>query len=117
MSDLLFTLRVTYRDEPMIVIRAWEIGFQEPNHTRLDVEVKQGGKVIFEKGFLYCGIPSQESIDGDAAKECVLSLVAMAPGDTDREYFENYTPEQLEWVSAHGEELRYEADRRYRPDA
>ncbi len=27
------------------------------------------------------------------------------PGDTDAEFFEGYTPEQLEWVTTHGEEL------------
>lgn len=109
----LFTLRVRMNGEPMIVIRAWEMGFQHPNHTRLDVEVRQGSKIIFDKGSLYCGVSSMHSIDGDAAKELVMSLVAMRPGDTDREYFDSYTPEQLDWATAHGELLSMIADDRY----
>jgi hypothetical protein len=43
------------------------------------------------------------SIDGDDAKECVLSLLAMKPGDTDSTYFEGWTEDQLAFAQAHGE--------------
>src|SRR3954470_2205102 len=98
--DFLFQLRIKcfINDKPIIIN-----AFDRPCFDRtwsIDVEVRQGGKVIFPRGQLYCGsaVQSNEPQDGDAAKELVMSLVAMAPGDTDKEYFSDYTPEQLEWV-------------------
>ena len=113
----LFTLRVSpYKDEPMIVIEAfinWQKVKLYPSHERVDVQVKQGGKVIFPRGFLYCGIPSHASVDGNYAKEAVLSLVAMRLGDTDEDYFKGYSPEQLEWAARYGEELGMIREQRY----
>ena len=110
----LFELRVKpHRDRPVIIVRAWEGGFRHPNRTRLDVEVRQDGAVIFPRGSLWCGIPSHQSIDGIDAKELVLSLVGMKPGDTDRDYFDSYTADQLAWAEEFGEALSCEREARY----
>ena len=113
----LFELRVPgqYQGDKTIIIRAWEgepfaCG---PNHTRLDCELRQGGKIIFPRGATWCGIPGHQTIDGPMARETVLSLFAMKPGDTDRDYFSAYTPEQLEWAVANGEHLSMVAEDRY----
>jgi hypothetical protein len=37
----------------------------------------------------------------------------MRPGDTDRDYFADYTPEQLAWAEQHGEALSIEREARY----
>ena len=38
----------------------------------------------------------------------LLSFIALQPGDTDDEYFDNYTPEQLTWAESNRcEELSY----------
>lgn len=42
---------------------------------------------------------SRETVAG------LLHFLALRPGDTDRDYFDSYTPAQLEWCDAHGEEL------------
>jgi len=107
----LFTLRVKRFKEPSVVIYAFDGGGQRPNHTRIDVEVRQGGKVIFPRNALYCATPG--CIDDDSAKELVMSLVAMRPGDTDRDYFDSYTPAQREWAERNGEELSCEREARY----
>jgi hypothetical protein len=110
--DFLFTLRVKLRkDEPVVVIRAWQGSFQAPNHTRIDCELRQGGKVIFARGATWCATPG--CVDGIEARELVMSLLAMRPGDTDEEYFAGYTPEQLEWVERNGESLGCERECRY----
>lgn len=109
-----FTLRVKpFTTEPTITIHAFEGSFRPPNHTRLDVEVRQGGKTIFPRGTLWCGVPGHVSIDGIEAKQTVLSLVAMRPGDTDRDYFDGYTPEQMDWAIHNGEALTVEGSARY----
>jgi hypothetical protein len=107
----LFTLIVKRFQEPCVVIYAFDGGFQRPNHNRINVEVRQGGKVIFPRGVLYCATPG--CTDDDSAKELVMSLIAMRPGDTDDEYFEGYTPAQREWATRNGEELSCEREARY----
>jgi len=94
-----------------VTLTAWEGGFQAPNHTRLNCELRQGGKVVFAKGDLFVGIPG--CIDDNSAKESVGALFALRPGDTDREFFDSYTPEQLKWVTDNGEELGMLVSDRY----
>lgn len=36
-------------------------------------------------------------IDSTEAAMSLLGFLTLKPGDTDQEYFDNYTPEQLEW--------------------
>ena len=60
---------------------------------------------LFPYGSTWVGIPSHSSLDGNYAKEAVLSCLAMRPGDADSDYFASYTPEQLSWAEANGEEL------------
>jgi hypothetical protein len=103
--DHLFTLKVAVGMASHVLIHAFEGRHVFPNHTRVDVEVSINGEVIFDRGTLYCGIPAQHSIDGVHARENVLGLVAMRPGDTDDAYFENYSTDQLEFADRFGEEL------------
>ena len=71
--------------------------------TRLAYTFRDGDKVIFE-GQDFCGSPLHAD-DSIATVAALLSFLSLRPGDTDREYFEPYTPEQLDWARANGEEL------------
>lgn len=73
--------------------------------TRLAYTFKDGGKVIFE-GQDFAGSPLHAD-DSSATIAALLSFLAFRPGDTDREYFERYTQEQLDWARANGEELSF----------
>ena len=115
-ADFLFTLRVcVFASEPLVVVNAFEgrnagrggMG----SHNRIEVEVRQGGRVVFPRGQLYCGLPTFKSIDGPDARELVLSLVAMRPGDTDADYFADYTSEQLAWADRNADGVSYAASR------
>ena len=115
-ADFLFTLRVcVFASEPLVVVNAFEgrnagrggMG----SHNRIDVEVRQGGRVVFPRGQLYCGLPTFKSIDGPDARELVLSLVAMRPGDTDADFFAHYTPEHLAWADRNADGVSYAAAR------
>jgi hypothetical protein len=92
---------------PMIIIRAFDSGGRDlhATHTRIDVEVKQGGKIIFPRGFLYYGVPSTICLDGPWSKEAALNLVSMHPHNPDAKYFRGFTPEQLSWVKEYGKKL------------
>jgi hypothetical protein len=114
--NFLFTLRIPVRTEEsnpvsMVVIHAFDGGFQAPNHNRIDVEVRMNGKVIFPRGATWCGIPG--CIDGNEAKELVLATVAMKPGDTDSDYFKDYAQDQLDFANTYGEELGMIRECRY----
>jgi len=73
-------------------------------HHRLTYVFKApDGEVIFPNG--YIGIPIGNPIDSDEVVRSALGSVTMRPGDTDDEYFEDYTPRQMEFVEADAEEL------------
>lgn len=121
----LFTLRVRL-STGMLYVKAFEGERQEPNHTSVHIQARWtqcdeifaedpafDRKELFPLGSLWVGIPSHASLDGNYAKDAVLSCLAMKPGDTDREYFELYTHEQLAWAEANGEELSMVRESRY----
>jgi hypothetical protein len=111
----LFTLRVKLGGG-IATIHAYEAGRTGPHHTKVELELRHGGETIFPRAGSYVGIPGHETIDGDGAKRCALGLFALKPGDTDAEFFERYTPEQLEFVRTWGEELSMIAEERYGED-
>jgi len=115
MTDHLFTLRIDVGRGPLVIIRAFDAPYEysPTGHSRIDVEVTHGGRVIFPRGATWCGVPRGTTTDGIEARELVLSLVAMKPGDTDQDYFASYTPEQLAWTEEYGEAIDRERQSRY----
>lgn len=71
--------------------------------TRLAYEFWDGETLVFS-GSDFCGSPLH-SDDSDETVAALLGFLSLRPGDTDREYFDRYTAEQLAWARAHGEEL------------
>lgn len=108
----LFTLRCNMSDG-LVVIHTYDPGVIDKSHTRIDATLIWNGKTIFPVGATWCSIPNGTDLRGITSKELVLSLFEMRPGDTDSEYFDSYTPEQLEWAIKHGEELGMIRDQRY----
>ena len=66
------------------------------------------GKVIFEGADFACS--PMHAIDSDEAARALLGFLVLRPGDTDDEYFENYTEEQLNFANEHGETLSMYVD-------
>lgn len=116
--NVAFTLRIPLRSNLAPVGRVTITAYDDlvpqwdsAGRVRLTVEVKHGRAVIFPKGQLTCALHGTS--DGIKAKELVMALVAMRPGDTDADYFEDYTAEQLAWVTEHGEAIGIEREARY----
>lgn len=61
------------------------------------------GKVIFA-GEDFHGSPMHAD-DSDATLRALLGFLTLRPGDTDREYFEGYTPEQMAFARGDAERL------------
>lgn len=111
--DFLFELRLRLGDK-LCRIFAFDAKHTDLlGHSRIDVEVWLGTAIIFSRGEIYCAVNAWTAIDGNAAKELVLSLVAMKPGDTDDEFFDAYTDEQLAFVKSYGEEISFVRECRY----
>jgi len=60
-------------------------------------------RLVFEGHDFGCS--PMHAIDGDETVAALLHFLSLKPGDTDSEYFEGYTPEQLDFARQHGEEL------------
>lgn len=56
------------------------------------------GSVLFE-GADY-GVAPAHAVDSDAALLGLLAFLTLKPGDTDSDYFEDYTPEQMSWATS-----------------
>lgn len=71
--------------------------------SRLAYRFTDGGSLIFE-GDDFAGSPLHAD-DSDATVAALLAFLSFRPGDTDADYFASYTPAQLDWARANGEEL------------
>jgi len=79
-----FTLRLydTFKTDPM-------------GHNLLAYEFKDGKKTIF-KGDRF-GCPAGVAIDSLKCVYALLGFLSLGKGDTDADYFEDYTQAQLDW--------------------
>lgn len=125
--DFLFRLRFRLNipgQGGWVTIKAWDGSLahplrRNPTHSPIDAEMswradgQRRGTVVFPRGATYCAVTSSMTTDGIAARELVTSLFCMKPGDTDADYFEGYTPEQLAWVEQWAETLDCEKQARY----
>lgn len=117
-NDPAFTLRVSLWNSPhLVVIKAFDdLPCDSRGAFRMTCEVTHGGEVIFPKGQLTCALSPGKSTDEIHARELILSLVAMAPDagtGVDDDYWEGYSPSQLEWVNAHYEAIDLARQDRY----
>lgn len=59
---------------------------------------KPDGTLLFEGNDLFAS-PLHDS-DGIESARTLLSFLTLQPGDTDADYFDAYTPEQMEWAKS-----------------
>jgi hypothetical protein len=61
----------------------------------LSYRLYDNGQLIFEGDDF--GPSPMYSIDGDRTVAALLSFLSLRKGDTDSEYFDKYTPDQISW--------------------
>lgn len=101
-------------ERPRFVLTTWDTGRTDARgQTVIAYRLKISGhsKALFE-GDGFAGSPLHAD-DSDAACRSILGFLTLRPGDTDAEYFADYTPEQLDFVSEHAEALAMECERRF----
>lgn len=80
-------------------LRLWDTYRRDSRgQTVLAYELKDGRKVIFS-GSDFTGSPLHAD-DSRQTVAALLNFLSLKPGDTNREYFDKYTPEQMEWCQS-----------------
>lgn len=64
---------------------------------------------LFAGADFYC--PSVHAIDSDECLRSLLTFLTLRPGDTDADYFVDYTEDQLDFANTEAESLSVWADR------
>lgn len=88
---------------PTFCLTLYDTGETRDGKWRLAYRLTSGRKTIFEGDDFY--FSPLHAIDSDSTVASLMGFLTLRPGDTDREYFENYTPTQLEFCEQHAEAL------------
>lgn len=62
------------------------------------------GRVIFRGTDFGCS--PLHAVDSDECVSSLLGFLSLEPGDTDEEYFADYTPRQMDFAEAHAGDLK-----------
>jgi hypothetical protein len=112
-SDCMRTVRFfPYRKGmgPIFTLRLYYLGGERIGYTLTMREHRKTVTVFAGSDFR----PSpMHTVDGDDAVKSLMGFLTLRPGDTDEDYFDSYTPVQLEYCSAHAEALSGEVESRF----
>ena len=103
---------------PTFSLTLWDTGRNHPRGTSLlgyRLVMTEGKKrtVLFE-GEDFSHSP-MDATDSDETVKEIMGFLTLKQGDTDREYFDGYTPDRLSFCSQHAEYLEYEVTNRFEP--
>ena len=80
-------------------LRLWDTGRTDwRGQSQLAYQLKDRRKVIFE-GDDFAGSPMHAD-DSLGTVAALLGFLTLKPGNTDQEYFDKYTPAQLDWCGS-----------------
>ena len=126
MRELLRSIRLTpYRKElrtmPSFTLRTFDTGRTDSYgkcilayEFRMRDRVRHRSTLLFEGADYHCA--PGDPIDSDASLRGLLTFLTLRPGDTDAEWFERYTPAQLDYANAHAEAVCCEVYARFGED-
>lgn len=114
------TLRPYRPGLPHFSLHMWATTRQDHRgQTVIGYELRQHAKgakpVTIFAGEDFAGSPMHAD-DADETVAALLGFLTLRPGDTDADYFETYTPEQLDFCAQHAEALSLEALTRFGED-
>lgn len=101
---------------PVFTLNLWDTGRVEQRFFtkcilayRLDMRAPDGTNTTLFEGEDYHCAPS-DPIDSDRAVAGIMGFLTLRPGDTDEEYFENYTEAQRDYCEQYAESLSCEVE-------
>ena len=97
-----------YRDQShnnTFTLNTWDTGrIDHLGKSIIRYQFQHGDKLLFEGSDFACS--PMNAVDSDECVRALLSFLTLRPGDTDAEYFTDYTQEQLDFANEHGETLQ-----------
>lgn len=104
-----------YGKGPAFKLDTWTTGRSDARgQSIIAYRLRSHGETLFE-GADFSGSPLHAD-DSDATMRSLMSFMTLRPGDTDADYFANYTPVQLEFCEQHAEALSLEVMDRFGED-
>lgn len=93
--------------QPYFILTLWDViysnGRDRIHYTLEQVNADRSRVTLFEgKDF---GSSPMHSVDGNDSIAALMSFLTLRRGDTDAEYFDDYTRDQLEFSETHAEAL------------
>lgn len=103
------------RDEYGKHIFHYRLTITDPQHYHSEYVVRAPQtRVLFEAEDYHAHyVPTHNFHDLDSVIEGIMGFLTLRPGDTDEEYFKNYTHEQLDYCERFAEALMCEVQARY----
>lgn len=97
---------------PVFRLRLWDL-FRSDSDGKACVkyELSAGPIVIFSGDDFHCS--PMHAIDSDACVESIMGFLTLRPGDTDADYFANYSELQKTFCAQHAEALACEVSNRF----
>lgn len=109
------TLAPYGRKGPTFTLTLWDTGRRDGRgQSYLAYRLTSHGRPIFE-GEDFSGSPMHTD-DSDATVRSLLTFLTLRPGDTDADYFSEYTPQQIAFRDEHAEYLAWEVTQRFGED-
>ena len=105
---------------PRFTLQTWDTGqtiMDGKNRLAYRLSSHEDGNtdVLFDGSDFGCS--PCHAIDSDDTCAGIMGFLTLRPGDTDPEYFEDYTEAQLEYADQHAETLGWESICRFGEDA
>lgn len=91
---------------PIFTLNTWSIG-----GNTIQYQLTMNGLTLFKGKDFNCS--PLHAIDSDDCVKDLMSFLTLRPGDTDKEYFDNYSDAQLDYCSQHAEALSCEVYNRF----
>ena len=97
---------------PRFALTMWATDrIDQRGQTTIGYRLNMGRQTLFT-GEDFNGSPMHAD-DSDATVKALMGFLTLCPGDTDREYFDTYTPEQMDFCSQYAEILSAEVYARF----
>jgi hypothetical protein len=90
----------------------WLLGYRLTMTERLSQHPRDVIRTVVFEGEDF-GCSPQHGIDSDASVAALMGFLTLRPGDTDADYFANYTLAQRDYCALHAEALAAEVQARF----
>lgn len=96
---------------PAFTLQLFDCGMRDDGKYKVGYKLSCKGKTIFAGDDFGC--PPYWTLDGDETVKAIMDFLTLRPGDVEKEYFADYTKDQLNFRDLHAEALYAEVLHRF----